>query len=88
LVNEKIADLQKQILEFKYIKVEREKDVQTKIFERSNLQIKITELQMLTEKINESEKELGERDLGVRKYSRHKCTASRVLGLPFSKGSQ
>jgi chromosome segregation protein len=58
LVNEKIADLQKQILEFKYIKVEREKDVQTKIFERSNLQIKITELQMLTEKINESEKEL------------------------------
>ncbi len=58
LVNQKIADLQKQILEFKYIKVEREKDVQTKIFERSNLQIKITELQMLTEKINESEKEL------------------------------
>jgi chromosome segregation protein len=58
LVNEKVASLQKQILEFKYVKVEREKDVQTKIFERSQLQIKITELQMLTDKIAESEKEL------------------------------
>lgn len=58
LSGERVQELQKQILEFKYIKVEREKDVQTKIFERSQLQIKISELQMLTEKILESEKEL------------------------------
>jgi len=84
LVNEKIADLQKQILEFKYIKVEREKDVQTKIFERSNLQIKITELQMLTEKINESEKEL-EREV----WEFENILGTNALGElgPLSKGA-
>jgi chromosome segregation protein len=58
LSSQRISDLQKQILEFKYLKVEREKDVQNKIFERSNLLIFITESQNLTEKILQEEKEL------------------------------
>lgn len=62
LSNECLEDLKKQILEYKYLKVEREKDVQNFIFERSQLQIKISETQMLTGKILEQEKEL-DRDI-------------------------
>lgn len=57
LVTERVEMIKKQILEFKFLVSETEKEVQSLTFERSRLQIKISQKQDFVNKIFELEKE-------------------------------
>lgn len=57
IVTERVEILKKQILEFKYLASETEREVQAMTFERSHLQIKIREKHDFVNKIFELEKE-------------------------------